>query len=48
MKNNLLIIHYITFADIFFDDVFEKIHIYNNIKKLIKILLIQIIYTNML
>ena len=32
--------HYIAFADIFFDNVFEKIHIYNNIKKLIKVLLI--------
>ena len=40
MKNNLLMIHYITFADIFLNNVFEKIHIYNNIKKLIKILLI--------
>ena len=33
-------IHYIAFADVFFDDVFKKIHIHNNIKKLIKILLI--------
>ena len=33
-------IHYITFTNIFFDNVFKKIHIYNNIKKLIKVLLI--------
>ena len=39
MKNNLLTIYYITFANIFLDDIFEKIHIYNNIKKFIKILL---------
>ena len=40
MKNNFLIIHYITFANIFFDNVFEKIYIHNNIEKFIKILLI--------
>ena len=40
MKNNFLIIHYITFADVFFNNIFKKIHIYNNIKKFIKILLI--------
>ena len=40
MKNNLLMIHYITFANVLLDDVFEKIHIYNNIEKFIKILLI--------
>ena len=31
-------IHYITFINVFLDDIFEKIYIYNNIKKLIKIL----------
>ena len=31
MKNNFLTIHHITFANVFFDNVFEKIHIYNNI-----------------
>ena len=40
MKNNLLIIYYITFINVFFDNIFEKIYIYNNIKKFIKILLI--------
>ena len=40
MKNNFLMIYYITFTNVFLDDVFEKIHIYNNIKKLIEILLI--------
>ena len=40
MKNNLLTIHHITFANVFFDNVFKEIHIYNDIKKLIKILLI--------
>ena len=33
-------IHYITFANVFFDNVFEKIHIYNNVEKFIKVLLI--------
>ena len=40
--------HYIAFVGIFFDNVFEEIHIYNDIKKLIEILLIQMIYSNML
>ena len=40
MKNRFLIIHYIIFVGVFLDDVFKKIHIYNNIKKLIEILLI--------
>ena len=40
MKNNLLIIHYIAFANVFLDNVFKKIYIYNDIKKLIEILLI--------
>ena len=40
MKNNLLTTHYITFANIFLDNVFKKIYIHNDIKKLIKILLI--------
>ena len=31
-------IHYITFINVFLDNIFEKIYIYNNIKKLIKIL----------
>ena len=44
MKNNFLIIHHTAFANVFFDNIFKKIYIYNNIKKLIKILLIQIIY----
>ena len=39
-------IHYITFINIFFDNVFKEIHIYNDIKKFIKILLIQIIYAS--
>ena len=33
-------IHHITFANIFLDNVFERIHIYNDIKKFIEILLI--------
>ena len=33
-------IHYITFANIFINNVFKKFNIYNNIEKLIKILLI--------
>ena len=33
-------IYYITFANVFFNNVFEKIYIHNNIKKFIKILLI--------
>ena len=33
-------IYYIIFANVFLDNIFEKIHIYSNIKKLIKILLI--------
>ena len=33
-------IHYITFANIFLDDIFKKIYIHNNIEKLIEILLI--------
>ena len=33
-------IHHITFINVFLNNVFEKIHIHNNIKKLIKILLI--------
>ena len=48
MKNNLLTIHHITFANVFFNDIFKKIHIYNDIKKFIKSLLIQMIYINML
>ena len=48
MKNNLLTIYYITFINVFFDNVFKEIHIYNDIKKLIKILLIQMIYANIL
>ena len=40
MKNNLLITHHITFANVFLDNVFKKIHIHNDIEKLIKILLI--------
>ena len=48
MRSNLLTIHYITFINVFLDDIFEKIHIYNNIKKFIKFLLIQIIYINIL
>ena len=39
-------IHYITFANVFLDNIFEKIYIYNDIKKFIKILLIQMIYIN--
>ena len=48
MKSNFLITYHITFANIFLDNVFKEIDIYNNIKKLIKILLIQIIYTSIL
>ena len=40
MKNRFLIIHYITFINVFFNNVFEKIYIYNDIKKFVKILLI--------
>ena len=40
MKNNFLTIHYITFTNVFLDNVFEKIYTYNDIKKLIKVLLI--------
>ena len=40
MKNNLLTIYYITFINVFFDNVFEEIHIYNNIEKFVKVLLI--------
>ena len=40
--------HYIIFVNVFFDNIFKEIHIYNNIKKLIKILLIQIIYVSIL
>ena len=48
MKNNLLTIYYITFANVFLDNVFKKIHIYNDIKKFVKILLIYMIYMNIL
>ena len=41
-------IHHIIFTNVFFNNVFKKIHIYNDIKKFIKILLIQIIYTSIL
>ena len=40
MRDYLLMIYYITFANIFFDNVFKKIDIYNYIIKLIEILLI--------
>ena len=40
MKSRFLIIHYTTFVNILLDNIFEKIYIYNNIKKFIKILLI--------
>ena len=40
MKNNFLTTHHIIFANVFLDNVFEKIHIHNDIKKFIKILLI--------
>ena len=33
-------IHHITFANVFFNNVFKKIHIYNDIEKFIKNLLI--------
>ena len=33
-------IYYTTFINVFLDNVFEKIYIYNDIKKLIKSLLI--------
>ena len=33
-------IYYITFVNVFFNNVFEEIDIYNNIEKFIKILLI--------
>ena len=48
MKYRFLMIHHITFANVFLNDIFEKIHIYNDIKKLIKILLTQMAYMNML
>ena len=40
IRNHFLIIHHITFAGVFLDNVFEKIYIYNDIKKLIEVLLI--------
>ena len=40
MKNRFLTTHYIIFANVFLDDIFEKIYIHNDIEKLIKILLI--------
>ena len=46
MKNNLLTTHYTTFINVFLDNVFKEIHIHNDIKKLIKVLLIQMIYTS--
>ena len=46
MKSNLLITHYTTFTNIFLNNVLEKIHVYNDIKKLIKILLIQITHAS--
>ena len=39
MKNNLLMTHYITFANVFLNNVFEKIHIHSDIKKLVEVLL---------
>ena len=48
IKNNFLTFYYITFVNVFFDDVFDEIYIYNHIEKFIEILLIQIIYTNIL
>ena len=39
-------IYHIIFVNIFFNNVFKKIHIYNDIKNFIKILLIQIIHIN--
>ena len=44
MKSRFLTIHYITFINVFLDNVFKEIHINNNIKKFIKILLIQMIH----
>ena len=32
-------IHHITFANVFLDNIFKKIYIYNDIEKFIKILL---------
>ena len=40
MKNNFLAFYYIIFANIFLDNIFNKIYIYNYIEKFIKILLI--------
>ena len=40
IKNNFLMSHHIAFANVFLDNVFNKIHIYNHIKKFIKVLLI--------
>ena len=40
MKNNFLMSYYIIFINVFFNDIFDEIHIYNYIKKLIEILLI--------
>ena len=40
IKNNLLTFHHITFVNIFFNNVFNEIYIYNYIKKFIEILLI--------
>ena len=48
MKNDLLTIYHITFINIFLNNVFKKIHIYNDIKKFIEILLIQMIRANIL
>ena len=48
MKNNFLIFHYIIFINIFLNDIFDEIHIHNNIKNFIKILLIEMIYASIL
>ena len=48
MKSNLLTTHHTTFADIFLDNIFKEIHIHNDIKKLIEVLLIQITYMGIL
>ena len=40
IKNNLLTFYYITFANVFLDNVFNEIYIYNFIKNFIKTLLI--------
>ena len=40
MRNRFLIIYYTAFANVFLNNIFKKIYIYNDIEKLIKILLI--------